>query len=352
VPRTADAKAIKDAFRQLALKFHPDRNKDPGAEERFKEIAEAYAVLSDAKKRADYDAGGFDGLKGVRPEDLFGGIDFEDLFGGLGFDFGGSILDHFVGGRRRSGPPRGANLETLLRIPLQRVLSGGEERVHVARTLSCPACGGSGAKAGTAPRTCPTCRGSGRDVKSSSQGVVRFQSVSTCPDCGGRGYLIDTPCSECRGRGQIRRDETLTVTVPVGVEEGMVLRIPGHGEAAPGPNGLPGDLFVVVQSLTDPRFERDGADLWCTEELPLADAVLGTEIEVATLEGRASVAVPPGTQPDTVLRLRGKGLPHFGNDRRGDLLLRLRVAVPERISATERSLYEQLRRLQPSTGHG
>jgi molecular chaperone DnaJ len=346
VPREADVKAIKDAFRTLALKFHPDRNKEAGAEDRFKEIAEAYAVLSDPKKRADYDAGGFAGLKGVRPEDLFGGIDFDDLFGGLGFDFGGGIFERFFGGRRgRGGPPRGQNIEAPLRIPLERVASGGDETLRLERAVQCPVCRGNGAKPGTSPRPCATCQGSGREVKSSREGGVMFQRVTTCPTCAGRGSFIDSPCAECSGRGQVERSETLTVKVPVGVEEGMTLRIPGHGLAAPVPNGTAGDLFVIVHTLPDARFERDAADLWHLHDLRLTDAVLGAELAVPTLDGDAKVTVPPGTQPDTVLRLRGKGLPHFGGGQRGDLLLHLRVLVPERLSAEERKLYEGLRRL-------
>lgn len=343
VDRKADAKAIKDTFRRLALKYHPDRNKEPGAEDRFKEIAEAYAVLSDPKKRADYDAGGFAGLGGVRPEDLFGGIDFEDLFGGLGFDFGGGIFDRFFGGRRRGAPAHGDNIEVFLRVPLQRVATGGEEPVRVARMAPCPDCKGSGAKAGTSPRTCAACHGSGREVKSGREGGVTFQRVTICPACQGRGSFIDQPCPRCNGHGQVERAETITVRVPVGVEEGMVLRIPGHGMAAPLAGAPAGDLFVVVHTLPDPRFERDGADLWHAIDLPVADAALGAELRVPTLDGEARVTVPAGTQPDTVLRLRGKGLPHFGGRQRGDQLIRVRVVVPERLSPAERRLYEQLR---------
>jgi len=344
VDRKADAKAVKDAFRKLALKFHPDRNKAPGAEDRFKEIAEAYAVLSDPKKRADYDTGGFAGLKGMRPEDLFGGIDFDDLFGGLGFDFGGGIFDRFFGGRRRAGAPaHGENIEALLQVPLEVVMTGGEQPVRVVRLAQCADCKGSGAAGGAAPRTCEACHGSGRQVKSGREGGVTFQQVTPCPACHGRGSFIDHPCPTCHGRGQVERAETITVGVPMGVEEGMVLRIPGHGMAATAPGAPPGDLFVVVHTLPDPRFERDGADLWHAADLPVADAVLGVELKVPTLDGEAKVTVPPGTQPDTVLRLRGKGLPHFGGRQRGDQLLRLRVVVPDRLSAAERRLYEQLR---------
>ncbi|MDO8932755.1 MAG: J domain-containing protein [Rhodocyclaceae bacterium] len=346
VGRDADAKAIKDAFRKLALKYHPDRNKAPDAEERFKEIAAAYAILSDPKKRAEYDARGFAGVEGFSQADLFDGINFNDIFGGLNFDFGGGIFDRFFSRRRTQGPQRGENLEALLRVSLERVASGGEEPVRVERMVQCPGCKGSGAKAGTTPRTCDVCHGSGREVKGGREGGVTFQRITPCPACHGAGSFIDHPCPDCHGRGLVERAETITVKVPVGVEEGMVLRIPGHGLAAPVPNGSPGDLFVVVHSQPDPRFERAGADLWRSESLTLPDAVLGTETSVPTLDGNAKVTVPPGTQPETVLRLHGKGLPHFGGGQRGDLLLRLRVVVPESLSSAERRLYEQLREQQ------
>jgi len=344
VPREADQKAIKDAFRSLALQYHPDRNKAPGAEERFKEIAEAYAVLSDPRKRAEYDTRGFAGVAGFTPEDLFGGIDFEDIFGGLNFDFGGTgLFGNFF--RRHAGPPRGANVEVDLTIPLERVASGGEETVRLARPAACPACKGSGAKTGTAPRRCETCGGSGRQVKSKHEGGVTMQQISTCPVCHGRGSIIDQLCPDCGGRGEIAREETLTVTIPAGVEEGMALRISGKGMPSAEPGGTTGDLYVVVRSAPDSRFERLGADLWRSATIPVADAVLGTELEVPTLDGTASVTVPPGTQPDALLRLKGKGLPEFGAKRHGDLYLRMRVHVPEKLSREERELYEKLRGL-------
>jgi molecular chaperone DnaJ len=340
VARDADAKAIKDAFRQLALKYHPDRNKEPGASDRFKEIAEAYAVLSDPKKRAEYDARGFAGVAGFSPEDLFGGINFEDIFGGLGFDFGGPFGDRF---RRRSTPQRGENIEIEVAVPLERVLNGGEETVHVGRPASCEACHGSGAKAGTSPRSCAKCGGSGQIVRSQRKGGVSLQQITTCAECAGRGNIIDTPCPECRGKGEVYRDEVLTVRIPVGVEEATALRNPGHGAAADKPGFPPGDLFVVVRTAHDPRFERQGADLYRNETLELVDAVLGTSIDVPTLDGPASVKVPAGTQPDTILRLHGKGLPRFGGGARGDLYVRLEVHIPERLSDRQRRLFEQIR---------
>lgn len=347
VSRDADQKAIKDAFRGLALKYHPDRNKSPGAEERFKEIAEAYAVLSDPKKRAEYDARGFAGVEGFSPEDLFGGIDFGDIFGdlGFGFDFGEGLFERLFRHRRR-GPARGADLRMELTVPLERVNSGGEETIRFTRPRTCPACQGSGPEPGTSPRPCDACGGSGRKVVSRQEREgVRFQQVTACPVCHGQGTVIDRPCTECGGSGQVEREETLKVSIPVGVEEGMVLRIPEHGLPSPEPGGSPGDLYVMVYSAPDPRFYRLGSDLWRDEAIEVADAVLGTRLKVPTLEGNVEVTVPAGTQPDTVLRVRGKGLPVFGGGERGDLKLRIQVHVPEHPTAQERELYERLRAL-------
>jgi len=346
VPRDADAKAIKDAFRTLALKYHPDRNKEPGAEARFKEIAAAYAVLSDPKKRAEYDAGGHAGVAGYSAEDLFGGIDFQDLFRGFdpGFDFGGGLFDLFS--RRRRGPPQGANIEVDIAIPLEKVASGGEETVRYGRSAPCDRCHGFGTADGKPPKACPACKGSGQQVTARQQGNVSVRQISACPVCHGSGKQIEQPCPACGGRGEVEKTETLTVTIPVGAEDGMALRVAGRGMASPEPGGVPGDLFVVVHSRPDPRFQRDGADLWRHETLPLTDAVLGTKLEVPTLKGgTAEVNVPPGIQPATVLRLRDKGLPHFGRKGKGDMYLQIEIRIPDKLSHEERELYERLREL-------
>ena len=352
VPRDADAKTIKDAFRKLALKYHPDRNKEPGAEERFKEIAAAYAVLSDPKKRAEYDAHGHAGVAGYSAEDLFGGIDFQDLFRGFdfGFDFGGGLFDHFFR-RRHAGPPRGANIEVDIAIPLEKVASGGEETVRYSRLAPCPTCHGSGAAPGTTPKPCTSCNGSGQQVSRRQEGNVSMQTITLCPACHGRGRLIEKPCPDCSGRGEVEKTESLTVKIPVGVEDGMALRVPGRGMASPEAGGTPGDLYVVVRAAPDPRFVRDGADLWREETLPVPDLVLGTRLTLPTLGGgTAEVKVPAGTQPDTVLRLKGKGLPQFGGHGHGDLFLRLKVQIPDKLSREERELYEKLQGL--GAGHG
>jgi molecular chaperone DnaJ len=346
VPRDAEPKAIKDAFRQLALKFHPDRNKEPGAEERFKQIAEAYAVLSDPKKRADYDARGFAGVAGFTPEDLFGGINFDDLFGGLGFDLGGpSMFERFFRRRRPAGPPRGENVEVELVVPLTKIASGGPEKVRLAHPMPCPECHGSGAAPGTSPRVCEICKGTGRKVTSQRKEGIFLQQATICPSCHGRGSFIDQPCGKCAGSGRSASEEALEVDIPPGIDEGVLLRVPGHGLPASEASGTPGDLFVRVASAPDARFVRDGADLWHAETIDVADAVLGISLRVPSLDKAATVTVPPGTQPDAVLRLRGKGLPRFGGKGRGDLLLRIAVRVPEHPSAEERALYERLRTL-------
>ena len=345
--KDADPKAIKDAFRSLALKYHPDRNKAQDAEERFKEIAEAYAILSDPKKRADYDARGFAGVAGFSREDLFGGINFEDIFGGLNFDFGlGSPFESFFH-RRRSGPARGANIEVDVFVSLERVASGGEEEIRLTRPASCPACHGTGEKGGAPAPRCAACAGTGRLTRSrrDDKEHVLIQQISTCPACQGRGVKSEQPCPQCQGRGEVEQQESLTLKIPVGVEEGVALRIAGKGMPSPEPGGVAGDLFAVLRTRPDKRFERIGADLLRLQSIALTDAVLGATLNVPTLDGSASVTVPPGTQPDASLRLKGKGLPVFGEGRRGDLYLRMAVRVPEHLTRKERDLYEKLREL-------
>jgi molecular chaperone DnaJ len=304
-------------------------------------------VLSDPQKRSEYDARGFAGVAGFSPEDLFGGIDVGDLFRGFGFDVdlgAGGLFDRLFR-PRRAGPARGRDVELVLEVPLERVLSGGEETVRFTRPGRCPICQGTGAKVGTAPRGCEACGGTGQRVMSEHRAGISVQQISPCPVCGAWGHIIDQPCPACGGQGEVRRDEELTVTIPVGVEEGMVLRIPDRGLPSEEGGGPSGNLLVVVSSRPDPRFEHRGADLWRAETVPVVDAVLGTTQQVSTLEGSATVTIPAGTQPDTVLRLRGKGLPEFGSKEREDLYVVVRVRMPYQLSAKERKLYERLRAL-------
>lgn len=344
VPRDADEKAIKSAYRTLAMKYHPDRNMEPGAADKFRELANAYAVLHDSKKRAEYDARGHAGVAGYSPEDLFGGIDFEDIFGGMGFGFGdfgaGPFNDLF---RRHVGPRQGANIRAHLVVSLETIMNGGKEVVRARHPVTCPQCGGTGAKKGTKPRQCDVCGGTGRQVRQEQKDNVTYQQITTCPNCHGRGQFIDTPCSECGGSGEVFKEETLSVTIPRGAEEGTILRIAGHGMPAPEAGALPGDLLVVMHSAPDKRFERHGANLWRVETVTIADAVLGAEVMAPTMDGNLKVKIPAGTQPDSVLRLQGKGLPFAGRGGLGDMLIRVDVHVPQSLSDEERDLFERLR---------
>jgi molecular chaperone DnaJ len=344
VARDAEAKTIKSAFRKLALQYHPDRNKEPGAEDRFKEIAEAYAVLSDPEKRAAFDAGEARGASVQASDEVFSDIDFHDLFYGLGFDFAGmGHFDRFVRQRQRARAVRGADLEVEIAVPLERVASGGEQPIRMTRPAVCTACRGSGAQSDTRLQRCAACDGRGERVLRWRQGGLILQQVVACSTCHGQGHLNTAPCATCRGGGMVDREATLHVTIPIGVEEGMILRLPGQGVASPDAGGAPGDLFVVVHIAPDTRFERRDVDLWQTVTISVVDSVLGTQVDVPTLQGSRRMAIPTGTQPETVLRLRHQGLPEFGGQSRGSMYVRVRVHVPDRLTPEEREIYEHLR---------
>lgn len=351
VARDADAKVIKDAYHRLAMKWHPDRNKAPDAEERFKEIAKAYAVLHDPSKRARYDARGFEGVAHFSDDDLFRNVDLGSLFGDLGFGFGpggDSILDRFFSARR--GPRRGDNIRVRLEVALERIASGGQEMVHLRRPVACERCHGHGTRDGRPPEACKVCGGSGQKLsaKEETRQVgqrVHIQRITACEACHGEGTLAGDPCHDCGGRGRTDVTERLKVNIPAGFEDGMTLRVPGHG--LPGGAGAPpGDLHVIVFAAPDARFQRRGADLWRNETVDVTDAALGTRLVVPTLMGDVEVKVPPGTQPDEVLRLRSKGLPRLDGSGHGDLNLRIQVHVPDKLSDDEAALYEKLRAIR------
>ena len=349
VPRDADEDTIKKAYHKLAMKWHPDRNKTPEAEEKFKQIATAYAILKDPKKRARYDAQGMEGVAHYTPEDLFGGLDLGDIFGRMDFGFGGgSIFDSIFGGRP-TRPLRGQDLRVSIHVPLKLINDGGKQTVRISHPTTCSYCHGYGTKAGKAPPACPACKGSGKQVtthkeKRGSQDV-QFQQITICPVCHGRGTTIDEPCKHCGGYGQIEKEEKIKINIPAGIDEGALLRIAGHGLPGTEPGIPQGDLYVSVYSQPDAQFQRQGADLWYTVNLDVADAVLGTEIKVPTLTKSLKVKIPAGIQPDEVLRLRNEGLPRYKNNGRGDLKLRIQVLIPEKLTKKQRELYEQLKSL-------
>ncbi|HWP24277.1 MAG TPA: J domain-containing protein, partial [Candidatus Binatia bacterium] len=307
VERTASQEHIKRAYRQLAMKYHPDRNPAPDAAERFKEITEAYAVLSDPNKRAEYDAGGHAGIsERWSTEDLFREFAFGDFFGGRFADLSGIFADLF-GARARPGPvkPRGADLHADLRLALDEAARGGERLISITRSDRCKTCSGSGAKPGTQPFACSDCQGSGQKQQIKTERGVKLVTITSCARCLGRGTMIESPCPVCQGTGCEFLPHPIRVKIPPGVEDGMMLRLTGQGEAAP-PGGEPGDLLVRVLVEPHPHLKRDGADLYATAAIDFANAALGTRIEVTCLNGeRVNVSVPPGTQSGTALRLRG-----------------------------------------------
>jgi len=334
VGRDTSREEIKSAYRRLAVKYHPDRNHgDKEAEERFKEAAEAYAVLSDAEKRANYDRFGEAGLGG-QPFSGFDASVFGDFADILGNFFGFEGI--FGGGRRRSGPGRGSDLRTTVVLAFAEMAGGTEREIAVAREESCETCGGTGLAKGAQPETCRSCGGRGQ-VRV-SQGF--FTMVRPCPQCGGSGQIISNPCGSCGGAGRVERKRTLKVGVPAGIEDGTRLRLVGEGEAGVR-GGPPGDLYVVVRVEPHDLFVRDGADLHLEQEISAFVAALGAELEVPTLDGSEKM-MAAGAQPGDAVVLRGKGLPRLRRSGRGDLVVHLKVTVPRKLSAKQRELLQAL----------
>ncbi len=346
VPRDAAPEQIKKAYRQLALKHHPDRN--PGskeAEERFKEAAEAYSVLADAEKRSVYDRFGHDGLRGEGYQG-FSGFDssvfedFEDILGNLfGFSFG-----DLFGGRERgrgSRRSRGRDLALEVEIGLEEAAAGVEKEIKLSRAETCPACKGSKRKPGTTAASCPTCGG---------RGQVRYQQgfftmARTCPQCQGGGELNASPCESCQGKGHVKEKRALKVRIPAGVDDGSRLRLVGEGEA--GDQGMPaGDLYVVTRVRKHAFFEREGNDLACEITLSFTQAALGARIEIPTLEGNEVLKVAAGTQPGEIIRLKGKGVQDVAGRRKGDLFVKVLVKTPENLSKEQKALLGKLAELR------
>lgn len=337
VARSAGDAELKKAYRRLAMEYHPDRRPgDKEAEEKFKEAAEAYAVLSDPEKRGLYDRYGHQGPAQAGFSGGFGGIEdifsaFADIFGGGFPGFGGG-----GGGGRRA--PRGDDLETEVVVSFLDSAKGAKRDIEIERHTGCENCSGSGAKPGTQPARCKGCKGRGQVAH--QQGF--FVISTTCPQCRGAGTTIAEKCGSCKGAGQVPKRATVAITIPAGIDDGQRLRLPGQGDGSSEPGGTAGDLYVVVRVKPDPRFARDGDDLWTDVPLTFAEAALGTRLEVPTPEGVETIDVPPGTQPLSKQVLPGRGLPNVRGRGRGNLMARFVVLVPKELSPEARELLEKL----------
>lgn len=350
VTRSATLEEVKKSYRQLALKFHPDRNPDnKEAEDKFKEATEAYEVLSDTDKRARYDRFGHQGVKATdfghyqNANDIFS--HFADIFGGMA---GGSIFDQFFGGgtsRNPNAPERGADIQIPIALTLEEIAEGVEKKIKVRHLKTCSACSGTGAKAGTAVDTCSTCHGSGQVRQVRSMGFGQFVNVTVCPACQGSGRQVRERCDVCHGEGHAQEETTLKVNIPAGVTEGNYLTLAGQGHAGRR-GGPPGDAYVVIQELSHDLFVRDGDDVIFDLEISVPQALLGAEVEVPTLAGHSLLTIQPGTQAGSLLRMRGKGIQHLQHSGRGDELVRIQIAVPDRLTKDERELLERLSTLE------
>jgi molecular chaperone DnaJ len=344
IRRDASSEEVKRAFRKLAFEYHPDHNRDGGAEAKFKEVNEAYQVLSDPDKRAAYNRFGHGGAEG------FFGRGFE------GFDFSGfgDIFDAFFGGATgtaRRGPQRGADLSYQTYITFEEAAFGCEKEIRILRTEACSACQGTGSKPGSQATKCPSCNGAGQ-VRRVQQSIFgRFTNIATCPQCHGEGSIITEPCPRCRGKGKEKREQRIPVKIPAGVDNGTQVRRKGEGEIGER-GGPPGDLYVSLAVKPHELFTRDGDDVIYELPLNFAQAALGTEIEVPTLDGATKLKISPGSQTGDEFKLRNKGIPHLRGRGRGDQFVRLRVVTPKPLTREQRRLFERLAEtLNPDPKH-
>jgi len=346
VPKKASKEEIKKAYRKLALKYHPDRNKSPDAEEKFKELSEAYAILSDEEKRMQYDQFGHAGISGRYTwDDIFRGVDFENIFREMGFGFGGfgTIFDMFFKGRSRQryGPQKGRSLRYDLEITLEDAAFGLNTEIDVPRSEVCDFCNGSGAKPGTSPKKCSECNGTGEIRQTRTFGFTHFTEVKPCNRCAGKGTIIEYICKDCKGTGTIQRTRKIRVKIPPGIDRGYNLKLSGQGEAGIR-GGPPGDLYVVIHLKPHRIFKRSDDDILYEANIGFPQAALGTRINVPTLDGKASLKIPAGTQSGTVFRLKRKGIPHLHGFGRGDELIRVIVRTPTKLSQQEKKLFKEL----------
>jgi len=341
VPRNASDEEVKRAFRKLAFQYHPDRNREPGAEEKFKEINEAYQVLSDPEKRSKYDRYGTIDVAGGFPDFGFGGLGdiFESFFGGFSTPFGRTA---------QRVPQRGDSLQSHLTLFFKEAVFGCSKEVEIQRIEFCPLCHGIGSEPGTNPETCPDCRGTGQ-VRRVQQSIFgRFTHITTCSRCGGSGTVISNPCSQCRGRGRIKVKRKVIVKIPAGVDEGQRLRLDGEGSAGLY-GGPPGDLYVTFSVKPHNLFHRDGSDILYELPINFAQAALGDEVRVPSLDGKVDLKIPSGTQNGKTFRFKGKGIPYIDGKGRGDLLVKVAIITPQHLDKNQQHLFEELAKVLPRT---
>ncbi|RLF27477.1 MAG: molecular chaperone DnaJ [Thermoplasmata archaeon] len=353
VPRNATKEEIKRAYRRLALKYHPDKNPGKDAEEKFKEISEAYAVLYDDEKRAMYDRYGHAGIdQRYSYEDIFRGTDFSDIFRDLGFDFDfgftfDDIFERFFGHRtgferRTTVRRRGADLRYDIEISLEDAYRGIETEIHVPRTEICSLCHGSGAKPGTPIKTCPQCNGTGQIKKTQRTAFGILTQITTCPRCHGEGTIIEQHCPRCHGRGVVQKTRRIELKIPKGVEDGSQLRLPGEGEAGIH-GGENGDLYVVVHIKKHPIYTRRGADLYLVKEITFPEAALGTKVDIETPDGGVEkLRIPAGTQNGDTFKINNRGMPRLHGRGHGNLYVEIHIKTPEKLSRKARKLLEEL----------
>ncbi len=341
VPRNASDEEIKRAFRKLAKLHHPDLNREPGAEEKFKEINEAYQVLSDPEKRHRYDRYGRVDTEGGFSDFGFGGLGdiFESFWNGFGTPFGRTA---------QRVPQKGDSLRSYLTLSFEEAVFGCNKEVEIQRIEFCPSCHGIGSEQGTNPETCPDCRGTGQ-VRRVQQSIFgRFTHITTCSRCGGSGAVINNPCSQCRGRGRIKVKRKIRVNIPAGVDEGYRLRLNGEGSAGLY-GGPPGDLYVNLSVKPHNLFHRDGSDILYELSINFAQAALGDEVRVPSLDGKVDLKIPPGTQNGKTFRFKDKGVSHVDAKGRGDLLVKVSVITPPHLDKNQRRLFEELAKVLPRT---
>jgi len=346
IPKEAPKDAIKDAYRKLAMQYHPDRNKSPGAEEKFKEISEAYAVLSDDEKRQQYDNLGKTGFdQRYSREDIFRGADFDSIFRDMGVSSGfGDLFSIFFGGRdfeENQIAIRGRDLGYEVYITLEEAARGVKKEIEVPRIESCQVCGGSGAAPGSLVQTCLVCKGSGKVQKIIRGGSGRFVQIVPCSTCSGTGQRIVSPCENCNGKGLVRRERKITVKIPVGITEGYQLRLKGEGDAAPD-KGPSGDLYIMIHIMPHKYFKIDGDNLLYNLYISITQAALGAKVTIPAIEGKAELRIHPGTQPGQILIVRGRGMPRMGGYGKGDLRVTVNVVVPRKLTEHQKSILEEL----------